>query len=299
VTIAARFLALVVDPAVHEPLAEVPDLDTLLADQLADGRTTWPAVSVDDDVYLRQLADAVRARADESAERVVRTMPGADLYLAAACAAGDPRAIATFRTELVPPLRDVIARLGASPTAVDETEQHVLEAVLVAAPGGRPQIANYSGRGRLRSWLRSIAVRTGRRLLGTPAPAAGNDDLVDRLPAAAADPALELVRGRYADRFRAAFVAAFAELTERQRNLLRQYHIDELTIDELGRLYQVNRATAARWVIGARTALLDATRTRLAADLAIVTSEVDSIIRLVRSRIDLSIRELFGPAQPG
>ena len=291
---ATRFTDMVADAAAREQLADMPDLDTVLADQLADGRAAWPAVAIADEVYLRQLADAVRARADESAERVVRTMPGADLYLAAACAAGDHRAIAVFRTELVPPLREVIARLGAAPAVVDETEQRVLEAVLVAAPGGRAQIANYSGRGRLRSWLRSIAVRTGRRQLGV-APTA-DDELVDRLPATADDPELQLVRGRYADRFRAAFVAAFADLTERQRNLLRQYHIDELTIDELGRLYQVNRATAARWVIAARTTLLDTTRTRLAADLAIVTGEVDSIIRLVRSRIDLSIRELFGPA---
>jgi len=287
-TRAARLFVLVDDPDLRAQLAAFEDLDLVLDDQLADGRATWPMVTLDDDGYLRHLVHAVRARASESAERVVRTMPATDLYLAAACVAGDPRAIEAFRAALLPPIRDVLARLGAPPAIVDETEQRVLEMLFVAA---RPQIATYSGRGRLRSWARSIGVRTGRRLMGTAAGVGGDD--LDRMPAAVDDPEIELLRTQYSGRFRDAFVAALAGLTDRQRNLLRQYHIDELTIDQLGTLYRVNRATAARWVIGARAALLEATRSRLASELSISATEVDSIIRLVRSRIDVSIRELL------
>jgi RNA polymerase sigma-70 factor (ECF subfamily) len=285
-------LALVEDPKARDELAAMPDLADVLADHLADGRATWPQVALADDDYVRHLAGAVRDRSGESAERVVRTMPAADLYLAAACSAGDARAIEVFRDALWPQVHDVLARLGATAAQLDETEQRVLEMLFVAAPDARPQIAGYSGRGRLRSWLRSIGVRTGRRLMGTSA-AGGNDDL-DRMPAAVDDPQLVLLRTQYSGTFRAALVAAFGALTDRQRNLLRQYHLDELTIDQLGALYHVNRATAARWVIGARAALLDETRSRLAAELAISTGEVDSIIRLVRSRIDVSIRDLLG-----
>ena len=46
------------------------------------------------------------------------------------------------------------------------------------------------------------------------------------------------------------------------------------------------------WVIAARTAVLDATRGRLQGELGITAGEVDSIIRLVRSQLDLSLREL-------
>lgn len=290
-------LALIEAQDPRDQIAAMPDLDDVLADQLADGRATWPGVALDDDRYLARLAAAVRDRSTESAERVVRTMPGADLYLAAACTDGDPRAIAAFRAELWPNVRDVLGRLGARAAVLDETEQRVLEMLFVAAPGGRPQIAGYSGRGRLRSWLRSIGVRTGRRLMGAAA-GAGSDEL-ERMPAAVDDPQLELLRTEYAGTFRTALVTAFAQLTERQRNLLRQYHLDELTIDQLGALYHVNRATAARWVIAARTSLLEATRGLLAAELAIPTGDVDSIIRLVRSRIDISIRDLFGPEPIG
>ena len=290
-TLGARLIALLDDPAAREQVAAMPDLDVTLADQLADARATWPGVELADDTYLHHVATAVRERAAESSERVLRTLPAADVYLAAGCAAGDARALAAFRAALVPPLRDLLGRLGATPAALDEIEQRVLELLFVAEPGGRAQIATYTGRGRLRSWLRSVGVRTGRRMLGLASTPPADD--VDRLPHAVDDPQLEFLRAEYAGPFRSAFKAALAGLSERQRNLLRQYHIDELTIDELGALYHVNRATAARWVVSARATLLDATRAQLATDLAIPSSEVDSIIRLVRSRIDLSLRTLF------
>src|SRR5262245_762642 len=115
----------------RDQVAAIPDLDVLLADQLADGRASWPGVDLDGETYLRHLVHAVRERAAESAERVVRTMPAADLYLAAACLAGDQRAIAAFKAALMPQVREVLGRLGGSPALVDETEQRVLEMLFV------------------------------------------------------------------------------------------------------------------------------------------------------------------------
>jgi RNA polymerase sigma-70 factor (ECF subfamily) len=275
----------------RDEVEAMPDLAELLAEQLADGRATWPDVPLDGAVYLRRLAAAVDARATESAERVMRTVPASDLYLAAACGAGDERAIAAFRRALLPQLAGALARLGAGATIIDETQQRVLEMLFVPRPGGPPQIATYSGRGRLHSWVCSIGVRTGRRMMGHEA--GGDDDGLDRLAGPVEDPELELLRRRYADSFKAALVAALGDVTERQRNVLRQYHIDELTIDQIGSLYRINRATAARWVIAARAAVLAATRARLATDLRLAVDEVDSIIRLVRSRIDVTFRELL------
>jgi RNA polymerase sigma-70 factor (ECF subfamily) len=99
------------------------------------------------------------------------------------------------------------------------------------------------------------------------------------------DPGLELLRARYAGDVRRAFAAALAALTERQRAVLRQYHLDGLTIDQLAALHHINRATAARWVAGARLDVVTATRKHLVADAGVPKSEVDSIIRLVRSQL--------------
>jgi len=49
----------------------------------------------------------------------------------------------------------------------------------------------------------------------------------------------------------------------------------------------VHRATIARWIAAAKQSVLDRTRKRLMHDLRISADEVDSLIRLVHSRIDV------------
>jgi len=269
-------------------VAAIAELDSIAAHQLAEARRAWPELELADASYARALGDKLADRAGEPAERVLRTMPAADLFLATACAAGDAAAIALFRAQLAPALRQALGKLAIPAAAIDETEQRVWIMLLV---GDTAQIRQYSGRGRLRSWVRSIAVRTARRLAGA-AHAQGGERELSELPAAVRDPELELLRARYGAQVKAALAHAMAELTPRQRNVLRQYHLDGLTIDRLAALYQINRATAARWVAGARLALVAAMRARLVAELAIDTREVDSIIRMVRSELSISVREL-------
>jgi RNA polymerase sigma-70 factor (ECF subfamily) len=223
---------------------------------------------------------------------VIRTMPAADLYLAAACAAGHAAAISAFQTTILPVVRPALAKLNVADVTIDETEQRVLIMVLVGDPQ-LPAIATYGGRGRLRSWLRSIGVRTGRRLLGVGAGGAQHgDDELDRLSANVHDPELALLRNRYRDEVRRALDGALARLAERQRNVLRQYYIDGLTIDQLAALYRVDRATTARWVVAARSAVLAGTREYLGSALNASTAEVESILRLLRSQLELSLRQL-------
>ena len=50
--------------------------------------------------------------------------------------------------------------------------------------------------------------------------------------------------------------------------------------------------TTARWVAGARLAVIQATRSQLVEHAGVPASEVDSVIRLVRSQLALSVRDL-------
>jgi RNA polymerase sigma-70 factor, ECF subfamily len=79
----------------------------------------------------------------------------------------------------------------------------------------------------------------------------------------------------------------------RQRNLLRQHILDELTIDDLARLYRVHRATCARWLADARADLGKQTRKRLMSALGMPTSDVDSLLRFLDSDIELSISRIL------
>lgn len=262
------------------------DLSRVIDEHYAAAAAAWPAFTVSRERFVA----FVSARAGQLPLDIARTLAFPDLYLAAACTDGDAAALAAFRDTIVPSLRPALGKLALAPSVIDETIQRVLVIVFVGEGQGAPQLATYGGRGTLRSWLRTIAVRTGRRASGEDAHST-DDELAD-LPAAVADPELELLRSQYRDQVRGAFAAAFAELPERDRNVLRQYHIDGLTIDQLAALYQVNRATTARWVAGARLAVLKATRGQLVTRFGIDTTEVDSIIRLVRSQLDVSVREI-------
>lgn len=260
-------------------------LDSLIDQLHASGAAAWPTFAVS----REHFADEVKARAKD--DEAIRALPGPDMYIAIACSDGDSVALTAFRDAYVPGLRQALGKLGMAAATIDEVVQRVLVMVFVG-DGAPPQIASYSGRGTLRSWLRTIAIRTGRRQLGLEQDAAASDDELNDLPGAVADPELEMLRSRYRDQVKQAFRAGFGELTERERNVLRQYYIDGLTIDQLAGLYQVNRATTARWVTAARLAVVAQTRQQLVTTFGISATDVDSIIRLVQSQLDVSVREI-------
>ena len=89
-----------------------------------------------------------------------------------------------------------------------------------------------------------------------------------------------------------AFDVALRSLPAREQTLLRQHVIDGLTIDQLGALYHVHRATAARSLERARQAILAATREQMMGKLRVRSSELDSILRLIRSKLEVSLHGL-------
>ena len=96
------------------------------------------------------------------------------------------------------------------------------------------------------------------------------------------------MKEKYRGEFSAAFRRAIAKLELRERNLLRQHYLDELSLEDVASLYRVHRATAARWLSSARSGLLALTRQELAAALGLPAHEVDSLMRLLQSRLDFS-----------
>jgi len=103
------------------------------------------------------------------------------------------------------------------------------------------------------------------------------------------DPELDYLRELYRDAFADAIRAAVAMLSQRDKSLLRYQLAEGLTIDVIAAIHGVHRATAALWVAAARDTLVEPARRILAERLGASTQEVESIIRLVRSRIDVSL----------
>ena len=95
---------------------------------------------------------------------------------------------------------------------------------------------------------------------------APSDRPLDEALGDAGDPLLSHLKAEYRTEFAGALREANAELDSETRTLLRQQIVDQLSIDEIGAAFGVHRATAARWLLRARGALVTATR-RLASPL--------------------------------
>jgi RNA polymerase sigma-70 factor (ECF subfamily) len=156
-------------------------------------------------------------------------------------------------------------------------------------------VLEYSGVGRLESWLRVIAVRT---ILQQMRHEKAEHRAVERqsvlaVPLPENDPETAHLRALYSKIFEAAFDAAVRELSPEDRNVLRAYYAQGLSIDQLGVAFGIHRATAVRRVQNARDRAFKGTRARLKRELKISQKELDSIMRLIGSHLELSLQRIF------
>ena len=86
-------------------------------------------------------------------------------------------------------------------------------------------------------------------------------------------------------------------MTGRERTCLRLSVIEGLSLDRLGTMYRVNASTVSRWLARARQTLLAELQRQLKARENIAPEDVESIVRLVRSQVDVSLSGLLS-AEP-
>jgi RNA polymerase sigma-70 factor (ECF subfamily) len=262
------------------------DLDRELERRISAGRSAWPALRLPPEEFVRHVARHWAGGKLPTPDR------SADLWLAVACARGVPEAASTFERHY----RSVIERAAArvDVRCVEEVTQSVLVALLVQDKARPPYIASYAGRAALATWLATVASRAagkpGRRRADRP------HDSTETLAALAAfpEPELALARARYGRAMESALRAAVADLADRERVLLRLHHGEGWSVDRLAELYGVGRSTASRWVVAAREALLVETKRRLNAELGVTGSELDSLVAILRSEVDVSLVRLLG-----
>jgi len=250
------------------------------------GRAAWPSIAVD----REQLAALVGRVGDDAAARF-----GGDLYLVAGCLAGNAQALAVFDREILSATRAAIASIDSSAAFVDEACQRLRTALFVG-DGSRPRIADYAARGPLRAWVGVAAARTALMMRRSQKRSreVPEDDWASALAAiSTGDPELELLKRQYAAAFAEALRDAVAALEPRLRAALRMSFADGLTIDEIGAVYAVHRATAARWIQRACANVAREARRLLGERLALSGSELDRLTALVQSQIDVSLSQLL------
>lgn len=277
--------------AVRAQVEAVEGLEALLESHLAAARAAWPEVALPVEDFLGHVARHLPA---QGAAEVLRQLHGADLYLACACVRGTPAALRAFEQHV---LKKVPGRLGPLPRAtVDEVLQVLRERLLLGRDGAPPKLMDYSGRGPLVAWVRITAAR----LAGELARRDGRQELFDEPPEALArmlsteGPDHELLRRDSRELLTDVLQKVLAALPERERTLLRLHHLHGFTMDRLAVVYGESRSTMQRQVAHARERLLKLTRAELAARMRLEATELESLLGLVRSRLDLSLHRLLG-----
>jgi len=289
-----RFLASL-GPARRAEFQALPDWETRL-----DAALDEPATTLDAGWLSREeFAAEVAGRLDRDAESVASFwdhLHAPDLYLACACARGVSAAIEKFEQTFGGEIGRTARRFERRGLAADDLQQLLRHKLFAAQPGEPPRIASYTGQGFLQNWVR---VTTTRAFIDATRPQGDTpeipiaDELVAMLPEPGADPELELLKRQHVAHFKAAFAEAVGTLDVSDRVVLRQHLVERLTIDQIGALYHLHRATAARRVVKAREALLAATRTALAARLGLTADQLESVLALIGSRIDASVERLL------
>lgn len=259
-------------------------LEGRLAHLVEEAARRWTRVRLTGEDFAGYLGARVAAADLEHA----RT---GDLWVACAAAKGDPDALAVIEEEFLPEIDASLAKMGLAGDRIEEVKQGLRRVLFVGDERSAPRITEYRGTGDLRAWMRVSAMRAALKLIRRDTrEATTSDDALLDAAARADDPELQYMKAAYRAAFKEAFQEALDTLDAKERTLLKQQVVDGLGVDELGALYQVHRATAARWVQAAREKLLTRTRRTFMARARLSSEECESIMRLVRSQLDMSLQ---------
>jgi RNA polymerase sigma-70 factor, ECF subfamily len=280
------------------PSALPRDLEEQLAAVCEAARAPWPKVTLEAAGFVGYLA----AHTDPSDDpgQALATLRVADLYLACACAEGQPAAIEELERICLAASEVFLRQFRQPPAFADEVRQIVLSRALVGDGEEPPRITQYAGRGTLASWVGITAQRTALSLLrgDVVRGRATHEAMAQALPLGG-DPELDYLKARYRREFRDAFMEAIAALPAHERVLLRLHLVEGLSHERIGAMYQVNQSTITRRVARARDTILRETQQALRRRLHVETAEFESLAALVGSELDLSLSRLLGEGAGG
>jgi RNA polymerase sigma-70 factor (ECF subfamily) len=253
----------------------------LLRKAMAEASTSWPGIATSEEAFASYVDERLVGEGDLD-------LYGRELFLAFACSFGDPIAIRALDAEYLARTEGAVAKVDGARAFVDEVKQTLRIRLLVGPP---PRIGQYAATGPLAAWLRVSALRTALDLRRTVA--AQEKTILDMMaePFTSDLPGGSHVEREYVEK---ALHTAFATLTARQRNVLRLHYVEALSIDEIGGIYRVHRATAARWLASIRKELFDKVAEDVKRALDFTESDFQSVLKRIQSQLDISLLSVLG-----
>jgi RNA polymerase sigma-70 factor (ECF subfamily) len=260
-----------------------------LAGARAAARSRWPAFDVGDATFSEYVAARLSVTASLSPALLEQRV--SDLYLACACGLGDPQAIAVFESLYFDEVDAVATRLNRKGARADDLRQQIRERLFLGSAEAPPKVTSYSGDGDLRSWVRVVSMRAVLNLTRGGEKERADESVLLMVPDLADDPELGFMKRLYKAEFDAAVSDGLRALSLRERNVLKYVVADGLSTLAVGTIYGVHRTTIKRWLAEAQQRFVGAVRDAMMRRLRVSRAELESILRLVQSRIDLRLIE--------
>jgi RNA polymerase sigma-70 factor (ECF subfamily) len=273
-----------------------PDLKTAISAAFASGRAAFSELPLPDHVFARHLARAATRMSDGAA---LSDLVAEDLYLACACLIGTPGAANAFISRHRPVIRRAIERMGPKAN-VDEIEQDVLAVLLVGSPARPPEVGCYAGRAPLARWVEVVAQRATLLWLRAERAQVTAAARASAEPPLGPDTPMEAVvfRERYVEAFEQSLKQVLRRAPEQDRAILRLQIVNNLSVEQIGKMLGVAQSTASRWLAKARDNVLVAVKANLNERLGIGSAEVQSLADLLLSRLDLTISQVLKADEP-
>jgi RNA polymerase sigma-70 factor len=223
----------------------------------------------------------------DAVERLTESLHLEDLALAVACAEGYEAAWEAFITGYQPELNRAAVAIAGGSHGQDLADALIADLFGLDAKGsGRRSLFEYfHGRSKLSTWLRALlsrrhidTLRAGRRTTSLDAVERPDELFGTRAltpPASEPDPD----RGRLAAALQQALDAALSSLEPQDRLRLAYYHVDEMTLAQIGRQLGEHEATVSRKLTRIRQTLRDRIDTALRDELRLGPDEIRACYR--------------------
>lgn len=273
-------------------------LDDVIVAAHAAAVQTWAPVELDLGDYARHLGRCVAvAPGDGDLLGTLAALHLSDLYVACAAGLCVPHARERFIPHFLQPIEAAVRSVGrGSPNLVEDVRQQLHERLLVPPEGQVPKILQYGGRAALATWISVAARRAALELLREAEARHRRVEEVsdDDMFGVELDPELQYLKVKFRPAFKAAVSAAIAHLNARDRTILRLHRVGGLTLARIASMLSVDESTVSRWEKRARETIITDTNAALRKELGIAPDDLPSLVRLVASRVDVSVARLLG-----
>ncbi len=258
----------------------------MLAKAIDAARTRWPGVPFEAEALARFLASKGLSADARSPERLE------ELALTQACSVNLPNAIGCLEASFGRAIREAITRASASGD-VDEMAQRVRLRLFTQTPARGAKIAEFTGEGALTAWLRTVATRVALTAVSATADTDQLEAHLEKLVLELPSPEDRVARDQARAMLKRVLSQAVRALGPRERTLVKLSGVDGLTMEQIGVVYGVHKATVSRWLGSIRADLLRATQQVMREQLKLSSSEAFELVGAAGSQLELSISRLL------